>query len=290
MATMATKRDYYEVLSVSRDASEQEISRTYRKLAIRYHPDSHPGDEEATTRFKEAAEAYEVLIDREKRSRYDRFGHAGVNGPGGGAGSTDVEDIFDAFGDIFGGGIFGDIFGGGGGRGRRRSRVHPGADIKCEVTLTLAEAARGVTRKVEFDRSEICDQCRGSGSRPGSTGETCRRCNGRGQVVQSAGILRVQTSCPSCHGSGQVIVDPCEQCRGQVQWQNVSSWKFPFRPESTMARACDSAAKANQAATVGHAATATASFASNPIRFSSEMEIDCSWKSPSPTRRRLWEL
>lgn len=210
---MASKRDYYEVLGVSRDASDQEISRAYRKLAIQYHPDSHPGDVEAVTLFKEAAEAYEVLSDRGKRTRYDRYGHAGVSGPAGGAGFTDVEDIFDAFGDIFGGGIFGDIFGGG--RGRRRGRAHPGADVKCEVTLTLSEAAKGVTRNVEFDRSEACGRCRGSGSRPGSTGETCRRCGGRGQVVQSAGILRVQTTCPSCRGSGQVIVDPCEDCRGQ---------------------------------------------------------------------------
>jgi molecular chaperone DnaJ len=210
---MASKRDYYEVLGVSRDASQREIAGAYRRLAIKYHPDSHPGDAEATALFKEAAEAYEVLSDPEKRSRYDQFGHAGVHGPAGG-GFADVEDIFDAFGDIFGGGgIFGDLFGGG--RGRRRTRHTRGADVKCEVTLTLAEAARGVTRKVRFDRSEVCGRCRGTGAKPGSSGETCRRCNGHGQVVQSAGILRVQTTCPDCHGSGQVITDPCEQCRGR---------------------------------------------------------------------------
>ncbi|MCA9171518.1 MAG: molecular chaperone DnaJ, partial [Planctomycetales bacterium] len=208
------KRDYYEVLGVNRDASERDIARAYRQMAIKYHPDSNPGDEEATELFKEAAEAYEVLGDAEKRARYDQYGHAGVQGPGAGGGFGDVEDIFDAFGDMFGGGIFGDIFGG---RGRRRQRQHRGADIKCEVSLTLAEAARGVNRKVQFERSEPCGKCRGSGSRPGSTGETCRRCNGHGQVVQSAGILRVQTTCPTCHGSGQVITDPCDQCRGAGQ-------------------------------------------------------------------------
>jgi molecular chaperone DnaJ len=210
---MASKRDYYEVLGVSRDASGRDIARAYRQLAIKYHPDSNPGDAETTERFKEAAEAYEVLSDAEKRSRYDQFGHAGVSGPGGGAGFGNVEDIFDAFGDIFGGGIFGDIFGSN--RGRRRSRQTRGADVKCEVALTLLEAARGVTRKVQFERSEICGRCRGTGSKPGSTGETCRRCNGHGQVVQSAGILRVQTTCPTCQGSGQVITEPCDQCRGR---------------------------------------------------------------------------
>jgi molecular chaperone DnaJ len=208
---MASKRDYYEVLGVNRDASEREIASAYRQLAIRYHPDSNPGDAEATQRFKEAAEAYEVLSDAQKRASYDQYGHAGLGGAG--SGFADVEDIFDAFGDIFGGGIFGDILGGG--RGRRRARQTRGADVKCEVSLTLAEAARGTTRKVQFERSEICGRCRGTGCKPGSVGETCRRCNGHGQVVQSAGILRVQTTCPSCHGTGQVITDPCDQCRGR---------------------------------------------------------------------------
>ena len=215
MASMSTKRDYYEVLGVVREASDRDISVAYRQLAIKYHPDSNPGDEEATLMFKEAAEAYEVLSDAEKRTRYDRFGHAGVQGAGGHAGFDNVEDIFDAFGDLFGGGgIFGDIFGGGG-RGRGRGRRHRGSDIKCEVSLTLAEAAKGVTKKVSFERNEACSNCRGSGSKPGSTGETCRRCNGHGQVVQSAGILRVQTTCPTCHGAGQVITDPCDICRGR---------------------------------------------------------------------------
>lgn len=212
MALMAAKRDYYEVLGVARSAAQQEIAAAYRKIAIKNHPDSNPGDEAATARFKEAAEAYEVLSDAEKRARYDRFGHAGIDGAAGGAAHfTNVEDIIDAFGDIFGGGLFGDIFGGGG----RRRRQRRGADVKCEVTLDLAEAAAGVTKTVQFERTRPCGTCHGSGSRPGSSPESCRRCAGRGQVVQSAGFIRVQTTCPTCHGAGSVIRDPCTQCRGR---------------------------------------------------------------------------
>lgn len=206
---MATQRCYYEVLGVSRDADEGTISTSYRKLAIKYHPDKNPGDEEAIARFKEAAEAFEVLNDSEKRSRYDRFGHAGVNGQGhAGGGFGDVEDIFSAFGDMFG-----DMFGGGG--GRRRSRA--GRDVRCDVTLTLHEAAEGVTKKVEFQRHESCDDCNGSGAAPGSSRETCGYCGGHGRVVQSAGIIRMQTTCPACHGAGSTVSKPCRPCRGSGQ-------------------------------------------------------------------------
>jgi len=210
MATMAEKRDYYEVLGVTREASEKVIATAYRKLALRFHPDANPGDEAATAKFKEAAEAYEVLSDGEKRRRYDQFGHAGV--AAGGAQFTEVEDIFEAFSDIFGGGgVFGDIFGGRRRGGRRRRR---GADVRCNVTLELEEAARGVTKSVHFSRSTKCEKCAGSGAMPGSVAESCRRCAGRGQVVQSAGILRVQTTCPTCQGTGHVISNPCDGCRG----------------------------------------------------------------------------
>lgn len=207
---MATKRDYYEILGVERNASERDISSAYRRLAIKFHPDSNAGDEEATQRFKEAAEAYEVLGDSEKRARYDRYGHAGVSGQSG-AGFNDVEDIFDAFGDIFGG-AFGDIFGGNRGRRQRRRR---GANLKANVTLTLEEAATGVTKEVEFRRSKACSACAGSGAKPGSSAVTCATCGGQGQVVQSAGILRVQTTCPQCQGAGRVIEDACPDCRGR---------------------------------------------------------------------------
>jgi len=209
---MATKLDYYEVLGVERTANQNEISRAYRKLAIKYHPDSNPGDEEAVVQFKATAEAYEVLSDPEKRAKYDQFGHAGVEG-GQRANFHDVEDIMEAFGDIFGGGIFSDIFGRGGGRGGRR-RVRKGADIQVRVNLTLEEAATGVEREIQVDRRQVCKTCSGSGAKPGSKPEICSRCGGTGQVVQQAGILRVQTTCPSCGGQGSIITEPCTDCRG----------------------------------------------------------------------------
>jgi molecular chaperone DnaJ len=211
MSTMA-KRDYYEVLGVTKSASEKEIAVAYRKLAIKYHPDSNPGDSEAVEKFKEAAEAYEVLSDGEKRGRYDQYGHAGVDQQYGGQPHFhDIEDIFEAFG-----GIFGDLFGGGGGgRGRAGGRrVRQGNHVRCDLTLDLAEAARGVTKTVEFMRRSKCEKCKGSGAAPGSKREGCRRCGGRGAVVQSAGILRVQTTCPTCHGEGTTISEPCDECRG----------------------------------------------------------------------------
>lgn len=206
---MATQRDYYEVLEVSRTASGSEIASSYRKLAIKYHPDKNPGDEEAIARFKEASEAFEVLNDPEKRQRYDRYGHAGVNGRGhAGGGFSDVEDIFSAFGDIFG-----DLFGGG--RGRRR--VRKGRDVRCDVTLTLREAAQGVRKTVHFQRHEPCMKCKGSGAAEGSKRETCTYCGGHGQVVQQAGIVRVQTTCPACKGEGSSVSSPCRPCRGSGQ-------------------------------------------------------------------------
>lgn len=205
---MADKTDYYEVLGVSRTATAKEIAAAYRKKAIKYHPDSNPGDEGATQKFKQAAEAYEVLSDPDKRARYDRFGHSGVEGAN--SQFHDVEDILEAFGDVFGGGIFGDFFGG----GRRGRRAHRGQDIRCDVTLDLEEAAKGVTKVVEFERSRACTKCEGTGAAPGASRETCRRCGGHGQVVQAAGILRVQTTCPTCRGAGSVVAHPCPECRG----------------------------------------------------------------------------
>lgn len=206
MAT--TKRDYYEVLGVSRNASADELSRAYRKLAIRYHPDSNRDDEDAIAKFKEAAEAYEVLSDQQKRARYDRYGHASVAGDAGGF--QDVGDIFEAFGDIFGGTIFEDFFGG----GRSRGRVRRGADIRCDVTLDLEEAATGTRKQVSLTRHELCQTCEGSGAEPGSEPQVCGRCRGHGQVVQATGILRVQTTCPQCRGRGKVITTPCRECDG----------------------------------------------------------------------------
>lgn len=207
---MADKRDYYEVLQVSRTATKVEIDRAYRKMAIKHHPDSNRNDPEAADKFKECGEAYEVLSDADKRARYDQFGHAGVHGGGGASPFGD----FDSFGDVFGD-VLNDFFGGGGrarrGGGRRRSR---GADIRCDCTLTLEEAARGVSKEVSFRRRTGCQTCDGSGAAAGSQPTVCATCGGRGQVIQSAGILRVQTNCPTCRGSGKTISQPCGECRG----------------------------------------------------------------------------
>jgi molecular chaperone DnaJ len=200
---MPQQRDYYEVLGVDRSAANGEIASAYRKLAVKYHPDKNPGDQEAIERFKEAAEAFEVLSDPDKRARYDRFGHAGLNGRYGVHHFTDVEDIFSAFGDLFG-----DLF------GARRHQPHKGRDVRCDVTLTLKEAAAGCTKTVEFQRHAECEECKGTGAASGSRREICGYCRGQGRVVQSAGIVRIQTTCPSCHGAGSVIKQPCTACRG----------------------------------------------------------------------------
>ncbi|MGW8256463.1 MAG: molecular chaperone DnaJ [Thermoguttaceae bacterium] len=204
---MAQKRDYYDVLGVPRTATESQISEAYRKLAMKFHPDRNPGDEQAVENFKEAAEAFEVLSHRDKRAKYDRYGHAGL---GGGPHFHDISDIFQAFGDIFGGGgLFGDIFGGFGGR-----RVRRGADIATDVTIDLLEAAKGTSKIIRIVRHAPCDTCNGSGAKPGSSPEICNYCGGRGRVVQSTGVFSIQTTCPSCHGDGRMIREPCRDCRG----------------------------------------------------------------------------
>lgn len=207
---MAAERDYYEVLGVSRDAAGDEIKKAYKKLAIKFHPDRNPGDDEAVESFKEASEAYEVLGNEEKRARYNRFGHAGVKGAsgGGGAGFGDINDIFDVFGDLFEG------FGLGGGRRRGGRRATQGDSLKTRVTIDLLEAARGCTRTVEIQRREPCGTCSGSGAKPGTTPAECDYCGGAGQVVQSQGFFRMQTTCPACQGAGKVVRDKCDSCSG----------------------------------------------------------------------------
>jgi molecular chaperone DnaJ len=207
MPMAATKRDYYEVLGVGRDAPLDEIKKSYRQLALKYHPDRNPGDEEAPRRFKECAEAYEVLSDAEKRQRYDRYGHAGMNGSAF-HDFRSTEDIMSAFSDIFGGGLFGDLF------GQQRRGPRPGPDLLMKLEIELVEAARGTTRSVEISRQEFCGECNGSGARKGTTPTTCAYCGGRGQVVQSRGFFQVATTCPACGGDGVRITDPCPNCRG----------------------------------------------------------------------------
>ncbi len=200
------KRDYYEVLGVQRQASDEEIKRAYRKLALQFHPDRNPGDLDAEERFKEAAEAYEVLRDSDKRRIYDQYGFEGLRGTGF-QGFGGFEDIFSAFGDIFS-----DVFGfGRGGFGRRSQR---GADLRYDLEIGFLESALGTEKELEIDVHDICSACEGSGAKPGSGPSACPTCGGSGHVTRSQGFFRISTTCPACKGAGQVILDPCEECRG----------------------------------------------------------------------------
>jgi len=204
------KRDYYEVLGVSRDASDQEIKSAYRKLALQHHPDRNPGNQAAEERFKEAAEAYSVLSDAQKRASYDRFGHAGVGSAAGGGFDPNVfSDFSDILGDIFG---FGDLFGSG---RRGGSRVQRGADLRYDLDLTFEEAAFGTTTKIKVPRHESCTECDGSGAQKGSGPTTCTTCNGYGQVRFQQGFFSITRTCSHCHGSGQIIKNRCTACHGE---------------------------------------------------------------------------
>lgn len=209
------QRDYYEVLSVERTASGEEIKKAYRKLAMQYHPDRNPGDAEAEAKFKEAAEAYDILRDEEKRARYDRFGHAGVNGQGGFQSS---EDIFSHFGDIFG-----DLFGfsmGGGARGRR-NRPQQGADLRYNLGISFRQAAKGDNIVIKIPRNVTCTECKGTRAAPGTSPESCRTCGGVGQVRHNQGFFQLSVPCPTCHGSGETISSPCPRCKGRGQIHEV---------------------------------------------------------------------
>lgn len=216
MPTMADKRDYYQVLGVEKQATIEDIKKAYKKLAIKYHPDRNNGDADAIEKFKEAAEAYDVLSNPDKRSRYDRFGHAGVSGAagrGGGAGFSDLGDIFEAFGDLFEG------FGAFGGRRRSGPGGGPsrGSHLQTRLTIDLVEAASDITKEIRIERTKTCARCAGNGCEPGSKPISCDYCGGHGQVVQAQGFFRVQTTCPACKGTGQVIRDRCTTCRGSGQ-------------------------------------------------------------------------
>jgi molecular chaperone DnaJ len=207
-----SKRDYYEVLGVDRRATEQEIKSAYRKLALKYHPDRNPGNKEAEEKFKEAAEAYAVLADPDKRAAYDRYGHAGLGAGPGGPGFdptifADFDDILGGLGDFFG---FGDLFGG----GRRRRGAQRGADLRYDLEITFEEAARGTETTIQIPREETCEACRGSGAAPGAGPEPCRQCGGTGQLRFQQGFFTVARTCGMCRGAGRVITKPCQACRG----------------------------------------------------------------------------
>ena len=225
------KRDYYEILGIQRNSSQEDIKKAYRKMALQYHPDRNPGNKEAEEKFKEAAEAYEVLGDTAKRQRYDQFGHDGVRGtdfrP-----FTDVNDIFSTFGDIFGGGMGGSIFDemfGGQTRHRRRGGAAPGSDLKIRLKLTLEEIAAGVEKKLKVKRWKTCDSCNGTGARSGHSMTTCSVCNGAGEIRQVSRSVFGQfvniTVCQNCEGEGRVIKDPCVSCKGDGRVHGESTIK-----------------------------------------------------------------
>ena len=219
---MSNKRDYYEILGVERNASGDELKSSYRKLALKFHPDRNPGDREAEENFKEAAEAYEVLRDPEKRAIYDQYGHQGLEGSGF-SGFGGFEDIFSSFSDIF------EDFFGFGTRRRSRSRVQRGADLRYDMRLSFMEAAFGTETNIDIEKMETCPDCNGAGCEPGTQPETCRQCGGMGQVSRSQGFFTVRTTCPACRGNGQTIPNPCTTCRGRGQVMNTKkvSVKIP---------------------------------------------------------------
>lgn len=234
-----SKRDYYDVLGVSKSSSSDEIKKAYRKLALKYHPDKNPDDKDAEEKFKEAAEAYEILSDPEKKQRYDQFGHAGMSGAGGygggfSGGGMSMEDIFDQFGDIFGG------FGFGGQRsGGRRRTVNRGTNIRIKVKLTLEEISEGVSKKIKVNKYVSCDSCQGTGSKGGKT-STCNTCKGSGQVTQVTntflGRMQTVTTCPTCQGEGSTISDKCNKCWGDgiIRGEEVLDVKIPAGVEEGM--------------------------------------------------------
>ncbi|HTM32588.1 MAG TPA: molecular chaperone DnaJ [Vicinamibacterales bacterium] len=223
-----TKRDFYEILGVSRTASDQDIKSAYRKLALKHHPDRNPGDKTAEEHFKEAAEAYSVLADADKRARYDRFGHAGVAGAAGGTGGVDptifadFQDIFGGLGDIFG---FGDVFG----AGRRRGGPQRGADLRYDMEIAFEQAAKGAETTIQIPRQESCETCHGSGAAPGTSATTCPQCRGTGQLRYQQGFFTVARTCGQCRGTGKVIAKPCATCRGQgtTEQQRKITVKIP---------------------------------------------------------------
>lgn len=227
-----SKRDYYEVLSVSRTCTEQELKSAYRRLAVKFHPDKNPGDASAEEKFKEAAEAYSVLSDAEQRRRYDRFGHAGVSSSAGAGnwGAPGFGGIEDILGDLFG---FGDVFGGARGGGRR-STAQRGADLRYDLEISLEEAAQGMTAQLRIPRLETCDTCKGLGAKAGTQPENCSTCSGSGQVRYQQGFFSVARTCHVCRGAGRVIKDPCETCKGagRVEREKQMEVKIPAGVET----------------------------------------------------------
>ena len=291
---MAEKRDYYEVLGVQKGASEDEIKKAYRKLAKKYHPDLNPGDKEAEAKFKEVNEAYEILSDKEKRARYDQFGHAGVDpnfggGAGGGspftgAGGFDFTDIFDSF------------FGGGFGGGRRQNPNAPrrGSDVQASLTISFEEAAKGCKKTVEYQQIESCPDCHGSGAAAGTSPKTCPNCGGTGQVRISQrtpfGMVQSTQTCDRCHGTGKIIDTPCKTCDGKGRIRrHKERGGHRARRHRRRADSERGGGGATPASTAAPPGTCTCTSPCGPTPFSSAGAWTCGARCPSPSPRPLWE-
>jgi molecular chaperone DnaJ len=225
-----TKKDYYQILGVGKTASDEELKKNYRKIAMQCHPDRNPGDKQAEEKFKEAAEAYEVLSDRQKREIYDQYGHAGLSNTGF-QGFSGFDDVFSNFGDIFE-----DVFGFGRtrGRGRTRQAARAGADLRYDLKISFLDAAFGLTTTIDLEKLYTCHECQGTGAAPGTSSSTCPTCQGRGQVIQSSGFFTISSTCPHCHGQGKFITKPCTTCRGtgKEQQRKTVELKIPAGVET----------------------------------------------------------
>lgn len=247
------KRDYYEVLGLTKTASSEDVKKAYRKLAVQYHPDKNPGDKMSEDRFKEATEAYEILSDGTRRQTYDQFGFAGLEGMG--DGTHDFSNIFRDFGDIFNDfGIFDSFFGGG---RKTRSSASRGADLRYDLHVPFIDAAFGKKVEVNYDHNVQCSSCKGSGHESGSEYRTCESCRGTGQVRRSSGFFSIASTCPSCNGSGTIVENPCKPCRGKGTTKNISGLRFPFLPAWKAGRESVLPGRVMQVCMVAHRATFT---------------------------------
>lgn len=280
-----SKRDFYEILGVAKNASDEELKKAYRKLAMKYHPDRNPDNKDAEERFKEAKQAYEMLSDPQKRAAYDQYGHAGVDpNMGGGAGAQGFGGFADAFGDIFG-----DIFGqqAGGRGGRTGPQVYRGADLRYSMEITLEQAAHGYDTQIRVPGWTECDVCHGHGAKPGTKAQTCPTCGGQGQVRMSQGFFSVQQTCPKCHGTGSYIPDPCTKCHGvgKVKETKTLEVKIPAGIDEGMRIR---SAGNGEPGVNGRPVTCISRSISRRTRFSSAMATICIARCRFRLPRRPW--
>ena len=277
-----SKRDYYEVLGVSKSTDDKDIKKAYRRVAMKFHPDRNPDDPDADDKFKEATEAYDVLMDPEKRAAYDQFGHAGVDpSMGGGAGGFGGGNFSDIFGDVFG-----DIFGGGGGRGR--GGPQRGSDLRYTLDISLEDAVKGTTVEIRVPSLSTCENCDGSGAKKGSSPITCGTCGGAGQVRMQQGFFQVQQTCPTCRGRGKTISDPCNACHGQGRVEKTKTLSVKVPPGWIPAIAFACPARARRGRTAGRPVTCSCRCRCASTNISSATARTCTARCPSPLWTPRW--